>query len=69
MKQQDRFRRSTTTGYVGAPGNWTGTPRTFTDRWSAIHQEEQNRLPTGIIVGSLLGAAAWLSLVLLVLSW
>jgi hypothetical protein len=54
---------------VGAPGNWTGTPRTFTDRWSAIHQEEQNRLPTGIIVGSLLGAAAWLSLVLLVLSW
>jgi len=69
MKQQDRFRRSTTTGYVGAPGNWTGTPRTFTDRWSAIHKEEQNRLPTGILVGSLLGAAAWLSFVLLVLSW
>jgi len=68
MKQQDRFRRSTTTGYVGAPGNWTGTPRTFTDRWSAIHQEDQNRLPTGIIVGSLLGAAGWYLVVCFVFS-
>jgi len=56
---QDRFRRSMTTGYVGAPGNWTGTPRRFTDRWQPIRREEQAPALPWIIGWAVAGATAW----------
>jgi hypothetical protein len=56
---QDRFRRSTTTGYVGAPGNWTGTPRRFNDRWQPIQQQEESPALPWIIFWSASGAIGW----------
>jgi hypothetical protein len=44
---------------VGAPGNWTGTPRRFNDRWQPIRQEEESPALPWIIFWSASGAIGW----------
>jgi hypothetical protein len=68
MKPEQRvFRRSLTTGYVGSSSNWSSAPRRYDQGWRA-HQPEHERVTTGLMVGAVVGAAAWAGVLFLMLS-